>query len=112
MGLHRIDFEELRSLAFGSISTSLAAVGAALSHPAYKLEISNATDDAVIVSFDGTTDHKYLPTSTSVIYDFTMDSTDGDYLGTGKTVYVRHILGAAPTSGSVYVSVTYRENRD
>jgi len=61
-----------------------------------------------VVSFDGTNAHKYIPASTSVIYDITMDSSFGDMLAAKKTIYAAYLAGGVPSAGSVYVASTYR----
>ncbi len=49
----RIMYEELKTLAFGGISGTYAAVGSAFENPDRILKITNTTDANLLISFNG-----------------------------------------------------------
>ena len=103
--------ETIRSLAFGSISGTYAAVGTALANPSRILIIQNFTDQQMFFSFDGTNNHLTLPSGGQIVLDFTANKTvtgGAAYLREGLIVYVKQV--SAPGSGSVYVSTFYGTN--
>jgi hypothetical protein len=103
--------ETLRSLAFGSISGTYAAIGTALANPSRILIIQNFTNDQLIYSFDGTNNHLTLPSGGQIVLDFTANKTvtgGAAYVAAGTTIYVKQVAG--PSSGSTYVSTFYGIN--
>lgn len=103
----RIFAETLRSIAFGSISGSYAAIGGALANPSRILKITNTTDADMIISYDGTNNHEIVPTASAVVFDFCSNQTfqNGAFLAEGTIIYVKQV--SAPSKGSVYVSTYY-----
>ncbi len=104
----RAYFEALRSLAFGSISGSYAALGTKLLNPARIIKIVNTTDADVLISVDGTADHDIVPAGGFFLYDLTTNhagNLQGFYFPQGTQFYVKQV--SAPTSGSVYLTVVY-----
>ena len=99
--------EAVRSLAFGSIGASYAAVGDKLTKPARMVIIQNFTDADLMFSFDGSIDHIPLKSDSSIILDLTANKTDtgGFFLEIGTSMNVKRI--GTPSSGDVYVSVIY-----
>ena len=95
--------ETMKSLAFGSIGASYVAIGT-LSFPARLLIIQNLTDKNMFFSFDGINDHLVLSATDRVILDITGNSAFNENfsIGKGTKIYVKQ--GAAPTTGSVYIS--------
>lgn len=104
----RLQFEDLRSLAFGSISGTYAGVGTSLSNPARAIIVNNATDVLLIFSIDGVNDHFVLPASTSIVLDIQSNKSnqEGFYMAKGDRLYVQD-NGSAATSGAVYFSAIY-----
>jgi hypothetical protein len=98
----RVRQEALRSLAFGSIGAGYAAVGAAIADEAELICFVNNTNADVIMSYDGTNDHVFLPMYSSYVADF---RTNDKQLANRTIFYVKH-NGVAATLGSVYVEVT------
>ncbi len=102
----RAFFEPMRSLAFGSISGSYAAIGAGFSHPARVIIFQNQTNATVTFSLDGVNDHFPLLANGYFVLDVSANkdaSSFGLYFATGTVVYVK----GSPGSGSVTVSVVY-----
>lgn len=100
--------ETLRSLAFGSISGTYAAVGTGFIAPVSIIQLQNLTDTSMYFSMDGVNDHFILPTNSALVLDVTGNHAADDtglYFAKGCIVYVKQV--SAPSSGSVYVSTIY-----
>jgi hypothetical protein len=105
----RIEFEDLRSLAFGGISGTYAAVGLPFANPIRLLKISNFTDANLLISFNGIDNKDVVAANGFCLYDYCSNRAEqAGYLDqpAGKRLYVKQESGAA-TSGSVYVTVIY-----
>jgi len=94
----------LRSLAFGSILAGYSAVGGAVDRPLRILRVVNGTDAAVIISFDGLTDHMAVPAGQQAQIDVTMNKVrdDGFFIAEGTVFYAKRAAGA-PSSGALYI---------
>ena len=103
----RIACEPLRSLAFGSISGTYAAIGTAFANPARILLVQNFTDVQMIFSFDGINDNFTLPSNGFLLLDLTANKTvtQGAFIAEGTTIYVS--TGGSPSLGAVYVTTFY-----
>jgi len=74
-------FDTLRSVAFGSLTTSYVIVGAALTAPAVCVAFKNNTDGIVLVSTDGSTDMLIFPPLSYGVYDVRTNAPNvTDYL--------------------------------
>lgn len=111
MALGRVyKYEDQRSLAFGSIGVAYSSIGTAAEHPIVTYELYNLTDVDLQFSLNGVTDNFPLPANGNKIVDVSSNQ-DGDKDSTmplGTLFYVKR-LGGAPTQGSVYISIAYRE---
>lgn len=107
----KVYFDALRSIAFGSISASYAAVGSALTVKPRILCITNNTQGDMILSTDNTlaAGQIFMKAGTSRVYDLTTNMVpgkdDGFVIGVGTQFYVKQVT--APTSGSVYIENLY-----
>jgi hypothetical protein len=107
----KAQFDTLRSLAFGSISGTYAAVGAALTVEPRIMYITNGTAGAMIFSIDNTNadgNFAVLPGQTLAVNltaNMIPGKDDGFYIAKGTVMYVKQI--AAPTSGAVYIAYVY-----
>lgn len=101
----RLAIENLRSVAFGSISVAYAPLGIPLSNPSRKIFFFNNTDVLITFSDDGVNDKFVLPSGGQFILDETLDKS-GDYTAQGTQFYVK----GTPTMGSVYLSTWYGAN--
>ena len=102
--------EELRSLAFGSLSTSYAAVGSGFINPIRIFHLQNLTDANIVYSFDGVTDHGVIAAGSFLLLDVTANKTivDGEFISRGTVISVATIAGeTAVSTGNVYLSVFY-----
>lgn len=95
--------ETLREVAFGSITSSYAALGAVFGHDAFIDALTNATDANIYISFDGTNDHKKLPANVGRVTDLKANDA---YRKAGTQVYIKHD-GSAPSEGWASVEVQY-----
>ena len=100
--------EDLRKLAFGSISGSYAALGGALQNPIVQFKIANDTDANIILSYDGINDHEFVADISFVLFDIGSNKSIGNglFLAKGDILYVKQESGA-PSSGNVYMSAYY-----
>src|SRR5580693_3069605 len=99
--------EPVRSLAFGSISGAYMGVGTPLSNPSRLIIFQNFTDSALMVSFDGITDHLPVAANGFVLLDVTANksATQGFYIAEGTRFYVKEI--GVPSLGTFYISSFY-----
>ncbi len=106
----RVRFDELRQLAFGSIGAAYAAVGAATSDHTRLFTIHNSTDVDLYVSLDGVTTHLRLFSGEARVLDLTANrvQNDGLFLSSGTIFWVKEV-GAAPSSGSIWIEVMYAD---
>lgn len=111
MSAKKVYFDTLRSLAFGSISGTYAAVGTALTVQARIVCITNKTQGDMIFSTDNTNASGQLivPAGSFKLFDLTANlipgKDDSFVLAEGTQFYVKQVT--APTSGSVYIEVVY-----
>jgi hypothetical protein len=101
--------DELRSLGFGSISGSYAAVGSPLAVMGRIITITNNTEGDMLFTDDLTKDKLFVAAGSFKLYDIQAnqnDNFDDKYvLPIGTQFYVKQIT--APVSGSVYIEITY-----
>jgi hypothetical protein len=103
------EIDPLRSLAFGSISGTYAAVGIAFTHPVRVICITNNTDGDMVFSNDGITDKLFLAKGSFKLFDLNTNHDGGLNQGlkirVGTVMYVKQV--SAPTTGSVYIENIY-----
>lgn len=107
----RFAAEPVRSIAFGGISGSYAAIGSALVHPARQFLINNETDALLMFSLDGVNDHFAMPAGGNWINDISSNKSllaQAWVLAAGTKLYVKNI--GSPSTGSVYFSVFYGQD--
>ena len=102
-------FDELRSLAFGGISGSYAAVGSSLDQYARVITITNNTEGDMLFTTDNSRDELFVAAGSFKLYDIQANMNDRDddkfVLAKGTQFYVKQVT--APTSGSVYIEFIY-----
>lgn len=110
-GVSRAFFEPLRTLAFGGISGSYAAVGGPLEHQVRAFCITNDTQGDMIFSLDNTLTegNMFVAAGSYKLYDVQANMNtqfDDKYvLAVGEQFYVKQVT--APVSGDVYVECLY-----
>lgn len=99
--------DALRSLAFGSISGTYAALGTPFAHPMRVVRFINNTNGDIFVSFDGTTNNLFVPAGSFVLYDIASDDdpTDQFRIVKGTQIYIKQ--SSAPSSGTFYLECIY-----
>lgn len=108
----KIRFETLRTLAHGSISGNYALVGSLFSHPVRMLKIWNDTDANILISYNGTDTHDFIPAKSGNIYDYASNKVSpvGQLEQSAQEgVWVKQET-AGPTNGNVCVTVIYAAN--
>ncbi len=113
-------YEPMRSLAFGSLTTSYVALansgGAPLLHPARQVLVKNSTDKAIIIGWSNSTvastvtDAFELLSNESIVLDITTNKTPvaGNLvMGQGEIIYAKLTAAGAPASGNVRATVFY-----
>lgn len=101
----RVQFNPLTAVAFGSITASYAAFGAELPKPAHLIRLNNSTNQDVVISADGTTDHLRIASNSFVLLDFASNrvSDNAYFVAQGTQFYIKYV--AAPSSGSAWIEV-------
>lgn len=113
MSAKKVYFDSLRSLAFGSISATYAAVGTALTVNGRIICFTNKTQGDMIFSTDNTNaaGQILVPAGSFKLYDLTANLVPGKddsfVLAIGTQFYVKQV--AAPVSGAVYIEIVYAE---
>ena len=103
-----VKFEAVRTLAFGSISASYAAVGTVTLYPARLVCITNNTNGDMYFSLDGSTNMLFVAKTSFKLFDFNTNRYNSDQtfvLQTGSQFYVKQVT--APSAGDVYIEVIY-----
>ena len=111
MYTNRAMADQLRSLAFGSISSSYAPVGPPLEFPTRLICFTNNTDADVIFTMDGSTDQIIVVSKGFKLLDITTNhrpiNQDDFCFSIGIQWSVRSLT--SPTTGSVYIEVIYAQ---
>lgn len=99
-----VNFDQIRSLAFGSISGSYAAVGTATTKAMRLVCITNATDGDMMFSIDGTNNFLFVAAGSFKLFDFCANRQSSDeywLLPSHTQFYVKQVT--APSKNSVYI---------
>ena len=115
MTSNRATFDNIRSIALGSITNAYQALATAggqkpFLHPVRILHFVNNTNGDMMVSFDGVNDHVIITANTGVIYDITSDEDYPESLrmSANTTVYVKYISApTTPADGAFYLACMY-----
>lgn len=105
-----VRFDSLRTLAFGGISGTYAAVGTPLGNNWRIVKITNNTNGDLFISADGTTDNLFVPAMSFTLYDLATNApplaqTDNFVMQIGTQFYAKQ--STAPTSGALYIEGVY-----
>lgn len=108
--LQTVSFDDLRSLAFGSISGTYAAVGSAFSHRVRLICVTNNTDGDMIFTIDPTitAGQLFVASSSFKLFDLATNTllTQKEWvLPIGTQFYVKQ--STAPSKGSVYIEALW-----
>ncbi len=102
--------ETERTLAFGSISGTYAAVGTPLAHPSLLLILQNQTDVAVSFSWDGVNSAITLQAGVAFTFDEAANKGLGGVLWTSAGTQIYAKTAGSPASGALYISTFYGAN--
>lgn len=109
----RAVFETLREATPGDIGAAYAAVGTPLANACRLLNLQNASDGDIYISFDGTNDHVHLMPATSGNasqrqYNFQENAiSDQTYMmAKGTQIYAKDGT-TPPANGNLIVEVVY-----
>lgn len=101
----RAEFDEIRSIASGSISGSYAAVGSALTKMARAVCITNDTQGSMMFTTDNTKDMIFVKSNSFKLFDLQSNMNaqfDDKYvLPIGTQFYVKQL--ESPVDGSCYI---------
>ena len=109
IGAIRFYPEPLRSIAAGLIGGGYQPVGSAFAHAIYWIHLVNDTDVALVFSWDGVTDHVFLPSGGFLVMDITANQTKTDlvlFFSVGQKIYVNNVT-SDPSTGIVSLSAFY-----
>lgn len=105
----RAQLEPIRSLAFGSISGTYAAVGTPFANPCRVICFTNNTAGDMFLSRDQTNDEIFVAAGSFKLFDIQSNvrpvNESAFVFETGTQWYVKQIT--APVSGSVYIETIY-----
>jgi len=109
MSSRKFKADTLKSVSFGSITTSYANLGSALSQNWVQMVIKNTTDQTLLISENGTDDHYEIPSGTTEYYDFQTNAPDDKVSGKGIATQfqVKANAGELPTSGKIILQGQY-----
>jgi len=103
---NRVKAVPLTSIASSSVSGSYAVINTSgLPNACFLIRINNASNQAVTISYDGSTDHDYLAANTALTLDFQANAQPNAFmslLGAGTKVYVKGTGGTGTISLSGY----------
>lgn len=106
----RVRYEPLRTVGFGSITSSYESVGLPFANPVRILKVTNLTDKNILVSLNGIDDHDIVAANGFFLYDYSSNRANVAGLleqPQGDRIYVKASTVSLPTAGSLYVTVVY-----
>lgn len=101
----RVQFNPIGTVAFGSITGSYTAFGPPMPGHVRLLRLSNSTNQDILVSADGTTNHLRVSAGGFILFDFVANEVQNDgFFVTEKTqFYLKYV--SAPSSGAAWIEV-------
>lgn len=105
-------FDNLRSLAFGSIGGTYTEITPSFEHVVRVINFDNGTNGDILVSLDGINDHLFMPANSLKVFDLTTNRSDYNSswaFPKGTKIFIKQSL--APTSGSFYVACLYQRGQ-
>lgn len=97
--------ENLREVAFGDITDGYVALGAPLTHDAFRVTVWNNTDADLYFTVDPSRDTRKQPGKSGRVLD---DKTDDMYTKAGTQFYVKYETGSdAPTEKSFWIEIEH-----
>ncbi len=103
-----VSFDNLRSIAFGSISGTYAPIGTPFAHEVRLICFTNTSDGDMFISDDGINDKLFIPKGAFKLFDLTTNKVSSCplwVLAEGTQFYARQ--SSAPTLGAVYIEALW-----
>lgn len=103
-----VQFDTLREMAFGSITSSYQLVGPVFTVNPRILAFNNSTNEDLYISTDGVTNMLRIASNSFKLYDLQMNKSDtGDnFFPKGTGIWVKE-TGTLPNAGSFWVEAIY-----
>jgi hypothetical protein len=104
------EFDILRVLGHAAIGAAYVKIGTPARKPIHILKVTNTTDADMIITDDGVTDKDIIPMGSFVLYDISanrdnFNPADVLVLLQGTQYSIKQV--AAPSKGSVYITMIY-----
>lgn len=103
-----VSLDPLRSVAFGSITTSYVALGTQFAKPVRLICLTNNTDGDMLFSVDAVTNHIFIPAKGFKLFDLTTNRLENAtfwVFDAGTAFFVKY--STAPTMGAVYLEALW-----
>ena len=110
MSRQAVTIDTIRTVAFGGISGTYAAVGGVLTQPVRLITFVNATDGDMFFSDNGVNNKLFLPAGTFKLLDITTNRFALDSIWAfpiNTQFYVKQ--STAPSKGAVYIECLWGE---
>lgn len=102
---------EVQTIDSGSVGASYTAINSSgIEEPIFLIRITNDSNQAITISYDGSTDHDYILAGDSVLYNFQTNArpyTGMAALNIGTVVYVKGTSG----TGTIAIAGWYQATR-
>lgn len=95
---------EMESFASSSLTASYQALSTGLDRHCLLVSFVNNGDTAVTLSWDGATDHHYLPAKNTLVLDLSANNSIPNDRYVAKKGQIFYGKGTAGTTGSIYIS--------
>ena len=103
-----VTIDPIRSVAFGSITTSYVALGTGFTKPIRLICLTNNTDGDMLFSVDAVTDQIFIPKGAFKLFDLTTNRLENAtfwVFDVGTAFFVKY--STAPTTGAVYLEALW-----
>ena len=110
MSQQTVSIDKLRTLAFGSISGTYAAVGTPFAQPVRLICFTNSSDGDMLFSVDGVNDYLFVASGSFKLFDLTTNKFTNQRewcLRAGTQFYVKQ--SSMPSKGAVYIECLWGE---
>jgi hypothetical protein len=92
------------------LSTSYQALNASgFSGPTVLMRIYNASNRDITISYDGTHDHDFVPTTQWLTLNFQTNAAPNNYVAMMKKGTIVYLKGASAGTGLIYLATYYLE---
>lgn len=106
-----VSIDQIRTLAFGAISGTYAAVGASLANPVRLICFTNTSDADLTVSIDGSNNYLIVPAGSFKLFDLCtnrLNSSQYWVFAVGTQFFVK----GSPSKGAFYIECLWGTSAD